>query len=101
MTDNMKASMRQYTVGPTNDYQDQRGIQTDSQESRSKSPTSIFQSSVRSVTPPAPVQRASPSPEEPPVLLLPRRSLSPTRIISDDKDVPSFDDENEKTCSCQ
>ena len=99
MTDSMKASMKENTVGPTNE--DNREIDSESEESGSKSPTSVFQSSARSITPPAPIQRSSPSPEEPPVLTLPKRSLSPTQTTSDNKDVPSFDDENEKTCTCQ
>ena len=117
MTDRMKASMKENTVGPTNEWKDitldeilhnssaadpnvrtvdDADVDSESEESGSTSPTSVFQSSARSVTPPAPIHRSSPSPEEPPVLSLPRRSLSP---LPADEDVPSFD--NEKACSCQ
>ena len=119
MTDRMKTSMKENTVGPTNEYEwtdpildnilhngsaadqnvhsvDDADVDSESEESGSTSPTSVFQSSTRSVTPPAPIHRSSPSPEEPPVLSLPRRSLSP---LPADEDVPSFD--NEKACSCQ
>jgi len=120
MTDRMKTSMKENTVGPTNEYEWKNitlddilhnnpvedsnvrtvdvNVDNESEESGSTSPTSVFQSSARSVTPPTPVHRSSPSPEEPPVLTLPRRSLSP---LPADEDVPSFDNENEKTCSCQ